>query len=67
MVLSTACFLVRGDIMKMNKMVVAVAALTGMGALWMMYQKKNPNALEDMKQMTKEAAGKMLTKLENMD
>ena len=54
--------------MKKNKKAVAVAALAGVGALsWMMYKKKNPDVLEDMKKMTKEAASSMLTKLENME
>lgn len=54
--------------MKMNKKVATLAALTGVGVMsWMMYKKKNPDALEDMKNMTKNAASKMLTKLENME
>lgn len=68
MVLSTTCFLVRGDKMNINKKMATMAAIAGVGALsWMMYKKKNPDALEDMKNMTKNAASKMLTKLENME
>ena len=45
-----------------------MTAIVGTGfASWMMYKKKNPDALEDMKNMTKNAASKMLTKLENME
>lgn len=54
--------------MKMNKKMATVAALAGIGALsWMMFKKKNPEMVEDMKIKTKEAASKMLTKLENME
>lgn len=54
--------------MKMNKKMATMAAVVGIGALsWMMYKKKNPDAVEDMKKATKDAAGKMLTKLENME
>ena len=67
MVLSTTCFLVRGDIMKMSKM-ATIAAIAGVGALsWMMLKKKKPEMVEDMKNATKSAANKMLTKLENME
>lgn len=53
--------------MKKNKM-ATVAALAGVGALsWMMYKKKNPEIIEDVKKATKDAATKMLTKLENME
>ena len=53
--------------MKKNKM-AKLATVAGVAALsWMMYKKKNPDALEDMKKVTKEAANKMLTKLENME
>lgn len=53
---------------KNTKKMVTMAAIAGVGALsFLMYKKKNPDALEDMKNMTKDAACKMLTKLENME
>lgn len=53
---------------KNTKKMVTMAAIAGVGTLsFLMYKKKNPDALEDMKNMTKDAACKMLTKLENME
>ncbi len=55
--------------MKKNmKKALAMTAIVGTGfASWMMYKKKNPDALEDVKTAAKNAAGKMLNKLEDME
>lgn len=55
--------------MKKNmKRALAMTAIVGTGfASWMMYKKKNPDALEDVKTAAKNAAGKMLNKLEDME
>ncbi len=53
---------------KKSKKALAMTAIIGTGfASWMMYKKKNPNALEDVKNAAKGAASKMLNKLENME
>lgn len=50
------------------KKALAMTAIIGTGfASWMMYKKKNPDALEDVKTAAKNAAGKMLNKLEDME
>ncbi len=52
---------------KMGKTLTA-AAIVGAGmAGWMMYKKKNPNAVEDMKHAARNKASEMLFKLENME
>lgn len=54
----------------MNKAgkIMAAAALVGAGIVgFNMYKKKNPDAVNDMKCMAKNAASTMLTKIENMD
>ena len=54
--------------MSKTKKALTAAALVGAGmAGWMMYKKKNPDAMHDAKVMAKNAASKMLTKLENME
>ena len=57
--------------MKLNKgmkRALAMTAIVGTGfASWMMYKKKNPDALEDVKNAAKNAATKMLSRLENME
>ena len=52
---------------KMGK-TLAVMAVMGAGVAGaMMYKKKNPDAFINAKQMAKDTATKMLTKLENME
>ena len=53
---------------KGTKTMLTMAALMGVGtASWLMYKKKNPNALEDVKTTTRNMAHGMLEKLENME
>ena len=55
--------------MKKNtkRMLMMGALMSAGGAAFMMYKKKNPDALEDVKTAAKDAATKMLNKLENME
>lgn len=52
---------------KMGKTLAVMAAMGAGVAGVMMYKKKNPDAFDDAKQMAKNTATKMLTKLENME
>lgn len=52
---------------KAGKM-MAAAALVGAGIVgFNMYKKKNPDAINNVKHMAKNAASTMLTKIEEMD
>ena len=55
--------------MKKNtkRMLMMGALMSAGGAAFMMYKKKNPDAFNNAKQMAKDTATKMLTKLENME
>lgn len=53
---------------KKGKMAIGTLVFTGMGlGAWMMYKKKNPNALQDMKKMVKNVATNIADSLEDMD
>ena len=56
-------------IMKKNtkRMLMMGALMSAGGAAFMMYKKKNPDCMEDIKDMAKDAASSMLLKLENME
>lgn len=67
MVLNYHIFSFRGDEMKKMNKVAWMAAIASMGtAAWMISKKMNPDMMEDMKQVAKNTASKMLTKIENM-
>ena len=55
--------------MKKNtkKMLMMGALMSAGGAAFMMYKKKNPDYMEDIKEMAKDTASNMLLKLENME
>lgn len=50
-----------------KKMLMMSALLGAGGAAFMMYKKKHPDCVSDMKDMAKSTASSMLSKLENMD
>ncbi len=53
---------------KSSKKMLTLAAIMGVGTMsYMMYKKKNPDAIEDMMEMAKDKASQMLMKLENME
>ena len=53
---------------KNTKKALAMTAIVGTGfASWMMYKKKNPDAIEDIKCAAKNATSKMMNRLENME
>lgn len=53
---------------KSTKNMLTMAAIMGVGTVsYMMYKKKNPNAMEDIMNMAREKANNMLIKLENME
>lgn len=53
---------------KKGKMAVSALVFTGMGiGAWMMYKKKNPNAMEDMKKAIRNVASNIANSLDDMD
>lgn len=51
-----------------GKMAIGALAVAGMGVgAWMMYKKKNPNAMHDMKNMAKDMAYKVAYSLEEFE
>lgn len=53
---------------KKGKMTVSALALAGIGVgAWMMYKKKNPDAICDMKKMAKDMAYKVAYSLEEFE
>lgn len=53
---------------KKGKMATLTLAAAGMGVgAWMMYKKKNPNAICDMKKMAKDMAYKVAYSLEEFE
>ena len=55
--------------MKKNtkRMLMMGALMSAGGAAFMMYKKKNPDCMEDIKEMATDTASNMLLKLENME
>lgn len=53
---------------KNTKRMLTMAVVAGVGtASWMYMKKKYPDAIDEMKNMSKDAACNMLLKLEDMD
>lgn len=59
----------RGERMKKNRMkhMTIAAMLGGMGVAGYMYMKKNPQAMDNMKNMVKNAAKKTYEKLDGIE
>lgn len=51
-----------------GKMAMSAMAIAGIGyAAWMMYKKKNPNAMQEVKNMAKDMAYKVAYSLEEFE